>query len=33
VVQLVPESRWLIADRIDSVLLAGDNYPPSGSRM
>ena len=33
VVQLVTESRWLIADRIDSVLLASDNDPPAGSRM
>ena len=33
VVQLVTESRWLIADRIDSVLLASDNDPPAGSLM
>ena len=33
VVQLVPESHWLIADRIDSVLLASDNDPPSGPRI
>ena len=33
VVQLVPESHWLIADRIDCVLLASDNDPPSGFRM
>ena len=32
VVQLVTESRWLIADRIDSVLLTSDNDPPAGSR-
>ena len=29
VVQLVTESHWLIADRIDSVLFASDNDPPS----
>ena len=33
VVQLVTESRWLIADRIDSVLLTSDNDPPAGSLM
>jgi hypothetical protein len=32
-VQLVPESHWLVADRMDSVLLASDTGPPSGSRM
>lgn len=29
VVQLFPESHWLIADRMDSVLLANDNDPHS----
>ena len=33
VVQLVPESHWLIADRMDSVLLASYSDPPSGSRV
>jgi hypothetical protein len=33
VVQLVPESHWLIAHRMDSVLLASRSDPPSGSRM
>ena len=33
VVQLFPESHWLIADRIDGVLLVSDNCPPSGSQM
>jgi hypothetical protein len=32
VVQLVPESHWLIADSMDSVLLASHGDPPSGSR-
>ena len=33
VVQLVPESRWLIADRMDGVLLASHSDAPSGSRV
>jgi hypothetical protein len=33
VVQLVPESRWLIADRMDTVLLASHSDRSSGSRM
>jgi hypothetical protein len=33
VVQLIPESHWLIADRMDSVLLASHSDAPSGSRV
>jgi hypothetical protein len=32
-VQLVTESHWLIADRVDGVLLASHSDPPSGSPM
>jgi len=33
VVQLIPESHWLIADRMDSALLASHSDAPSGSRV
>jgi len=33
VVQLIPESPWLIADRMDSILLASHSDAPSGSRV
>ena len=33
VVQLVPKSHWLIADRMDGVLLASYGNAPSGSRI